>query len=154
MLREIMEQTIGAVDDIKAVEPFERSARVEVRFSEINSAMRAVTDLQGLKFFDRPLMLAFSRGGASESPEKVQPTPPSVPLAKTVFASSSSAPRSTLLVRPIGPTCPAHSRCAFYSVSFTRICRRLTFQETTRLKQLGLATLRLFVRACKQTLPA
>jgi hypothetical protein len=76
MLRELMEQTIGAVDDIKAIEPFEKSARVEVRFSKINSAMRAVTDLQGLKFFDRPLMLAFSRGGASESPDKVQPTPP------------------------------------------------------------------------------
>jgi hypothetical protein len=76
MLRELMEQVIGAVDDIKAVEPFEKSARVEVRFSKINSAMRAVTDLQGMKFFDRPLMLAFSRGGASESPEKVQPTPP------------------------------------------------------------------------------
>ncbi len=76
MLRELMEQTIGAVDDIKAIEPFEKSARVEVRFSKINSAMRAVTDLQGLKFFDRPLMLAFSRGGASESPEKAQPTPP------------------------------------------------------------------------------
>ena len=81
MLRELMEQTIGAVDDIKAVEPFERSARVEVRFSKINSAMRAVTDLQGLKFFDRPLMLAFSRGGASESPEKVQPTPPAASAA-------------------------------------------------------------------------
>ena len=76
MLRELMEQTIGAVDDIKAVEPFEKSARVEVRFSKINAAMRAVTDLQGLKFFDRPLMLAFSRGGASESPEKAHPTPP------------------------------------------------------------------------------
>jgi hypothetical protein len=41
----------------------------------------AVTDLQGLKFFDRPLMLAFSRGGASESPEKVQPTPPAASAA-------------------------------------------------------------------------
>jgi hypothetical protein len=71
-----MEETIGPVDDIKAVEPFEKSARVEVRFSKINSAMRAVTDLQGLKFFDRPLMLAFSRGGASQSPDKAQPTPP------------------------------------------------------------------------------
>jgi hypothetical protein len=85
MLRELMEQTIGAIDDIKAIEPFEKSARVEVRFSKINSAMRAVTDLQGLKFFDRPLMLAFSRGGASESPDKVQPTPP--PAASAMSAA-------------------------------------------------------------------
>ena len=91
MLRELMEETIGAVDDIKAVEPFEKSARVEVRFSKINSAMRAVTDLQGLKFFDRPLMLAFSRGGASESPEKVQHTPPA---ASTVSAAQVRSQRS------------------------------------------------------------